>query len=371
MHRATTLSLLGGLASTSTAWPALVHSLPEVRTGAAAVAYLAARAANASNWLSARGLNALRAHFTPLELCLAGAQPPAALPELDDPAACPARPRYTPRKPRHPPAAGAPPRLIDVDDFHRWGLADDVRARSLASPRGGGGGAEVPLYCTLNRQEGHAKPRVRDATPALFERLDLGALEPHTPAARRSMHHALVRLAAAGKRRVVVVGDSVMENMLLALLCDAMRAAPTPHLAAALTRGAVFAPYRQSPVVAGPTGTLHFAKWRELPPLPVEVRGADGAPRWVDVRIGFASHKNDGPAPPDEGLAAALLLELAGGADGVVLFNVGLHLHTYGSFAGTSVGPWLRALTAFARAGNGSNLAWWVDTTAQVSKHFP
>ena len=72
---------------------------------------------------------------------------------------------------------------------------------------------------------------IPEPTTTTTERLDLDGL----PCDGVSMASVLEGMAARGKRSLVIVGDSVVENMFYSLLCDVLRTAPTAALAAQLS----------------------------------------------------------------------------------------------------------------------------------------
>jgi hypothetical protein len=102
----------------------------------------------------------------------------------------------------------------------------------------------VSEWCKLNNQEGSAKPRVPSSELTLFERFDFGgsAGQFSNQLARDiSMARLLGRLALVGRTNLVFVGDSVMENTFISLLCDGMRSSPSKAFGESLpSAGAVW-----------------------------------------------------------------------------------------------------------------------------------
>ena len=266
-------------------------------------------------------------------------------------------------------------------------LAHDGVCRAARSDRNAsisplsGGRVKVTSVCEVNRQQGHAMPRVRDDERALYERMDLGDLTEGEPEAR-SMFHFLNSALRDGRESILFVGDSVVENTFLALCCNALREAPSAEFAAAIgPQNFDMRRQARSPEVTidegvggrGPRSA--FFDQLSTSTLPM---GSDknGEPRFIKIsyaRLRCIDFVHEQLA--NSRALLALLVKVIG-PRGLVVANFGPHLHTVSDFTGPrfigdegsacagTVRPWLHALGSYARAGG---VSFWIDNVAQ---HF-
>mmetsp|Transcript_62178 Transcript_62178/g.140628 ORF Transcript_62178/g.140628 Transcript_62178/m.140628 type:complete len:478 (+) Transcript_62178:189-1622(+) len=253
-----------------------------------------------------------------------------------------------------------------------------ISPRSLAA-------ATVSPSCALNNQEGHAKPTARLPERALFERLDTTSLG--LPEKMSSMAHFLERIASFGVGRpgrkfkqsdgsssLVFIGDSVMENAMFSLMCDAQRSAPTVAFAQAVEpKRFIEQTSRRGPRV------VPIAITERGPPLvltvvqsTIPIQRSDGP--WFLTAI-FCKLACNSDSRLTETAAVLKIIKGLAGPRGVVVGNFGLHLHRTSSFngnrrqtdngcRGATVQPWIQALDQYSRVGG---MSFWMDTMAQ---HF-